>query len=665
MVEKCRQEGQESKTPETDKTRKTSTDNRDRFKIFFNSINDAIFIHPFKSEGFAPFIEVNDAACRRYGYSREEFLGLSAKDITKKIDAEKHARSSHRKMLMEKRRLVFETTHVKKSGEAFPVEINSNIIDGDGQSLVFAVVRDITERKKAENALRESEERYRDMFRNNHAVILLIDPSSGDIVDANPAAVSFYGYSTSRLKSMNISQINRLSFEDNLKKMEMVRQEKKTHFYFRHHLASGDTKDVEVYTGTIKMQGKELLFSIIHDVTEYKKNEEERINLEAQLIQAQKIESIGTLAGGIAHDFNNILSPIIIHSEMIMDDLDLDSPLQEDAKAIYDAGKRARDLVKQILTMARKRSEEKILLKSSIIIKDAIKFLRSTIPTTIDIRYYNKTVKDTVLADPTLLNQIVMNLCTNAAHAMRESGGLLEITLSNKTIEYNRMNGINNLSPGKYLEISVKDTGTGISPEIIDIIFEPYFTTKEPGEGTGLGLAIINGIVQNYGGGVSVQSRPGKGSAFYVHIPLAEIESPNKDNEVHELPKGNERILFIDDELPTVNVMRRMLEKLGYSMTATKSSIEASKIFRAGPDSFDLVITDMTMPDMTGKELSMELRAVRSDIPIILCTGFSDQIDENEARERGINAFIIKPIVMSEIATTIRNVLEKTKKSLH
>ncbi len=392
--------------------------------------------------------------------------------------------------------------------------------------------------------------------------------------------------------------------------------------------------------------------SIIIDLTEKKK-------LEAQLQQTQKMEGIGTLAGGIAHDFNNILAPIILHSQMLLEDISPDNPMQTSIKEIYKAAERARDLVKQILTFARKKKDSRIILRTSLIIKEAVKFLRSTIPTTVDIRYESNTDHDTIYANPTQINQIIMNLCTNAAHSMKENGGVIHIILGNIDIKKDRKNGITDLKKGQYLTLTVRDSGAGIAPGILNKIFEPYFTTKKSGEGTGLGLAIIHGIIKNYGGDINVESEPGKGTTFTVYLPLVDEPSIIQEETKAELPKGSEHILFVDDEKAAVSAMEKILIRLGYNTTATTSSLEALEIFRKNPESFDLIITDMTMPDMTGKKLAEEIRFIKPDIPVILCTGFSDQINEEEAQQAGINEFMFKPINMNDIAFAIRKVLDK------
>ncbi len=394
-------------------------------------------------------------------------------------------------------------------------------------------------------------------------------------------------------------------------------------------------------------------------IDELNKEIVERKKLEAQLQQSQKMESIGTLAGGIAHDFNNILSPIMIHSEMVMMKLSPDSSIQFNLKEILKAAERATDMVKQILTFSRQKKGKRAAIKINPTLKEVLEMLRSSIPTTIDIHQDLKAESDIVLADPTQIHQILLNLATNAAHAMREKGGTLKVSLVQEDLDSEAVTEYSDLNPGSYLKLIVSDTGSGIDDETMQRIFEPYFTTKGPGEGTGMGLAVIHGIVKNYGGDITVESELGKGTTFNVYLPRIEADvSPVEEPSV-QLPKGTERILFVDDEKAAVDAIQPMLENLDYKVTARTSSIEALEAFLNKPDAFDMVITDMTMPNMTGKDLAKEIMAIRSDIPVILCTGFSEQIDENKAKAMGISAFVMKPIVIRQIANTIREVLDK------
>ena len=376
---------------------------------------------------------------------------------------------------------------------------------------------------------------------------------------------------------------------------------------------------------------KELLEDEVTRRTEALMESEKR--LEAQLQQAQKMEAIGTLASGIAHDFNNILSPIMIHSEMAMIELAHDHPLQHNLKQIFLAGERARDLVKQILTFSRQSKQERTPLKIGLIVKEIIKLLRASLPSTIEIHQHIEAESDTVLADRTQIHQIFLNLCTNAAHAMRDESGVLEVIVAGELMDSEAVGQFSALNPGFYLRLTVSDTGHGIDDEVINRIFEPYFTTKEPGKGTGMGLAVVHGIVKSYGGDITVESKPGKGTAFHVLLPRIEADALSITEKKVEIPRGTERILCVDDEKVAIDIIQRMLENLGYKVTARTSSVETLEVFKNKPDAFDLVITDMTMPNMTGKELAKELMSIRPDIPMIL---FYVPVSANRSMKTGL-----------------------------
>jgi nitrogen-specific signal transduction histidine kinase/ActR/RegA family two-component response regulator len=400
--------------------------------------------------------------------------------------------------------------------------------------------------------------------------------------------------------------------------------------------------------------------TIFRDITDYVKAVEEKKMAQKQLMQAQKMESIGNLAGGIAHDFNNILSSIIGFTELALDDAQKGTPLEDSLQEVFWAGKRARDLVKQILAFARQSDEKRSPLQLGIIVKEAVKFIRSTIPAAIEIRQHIDS-GSVIMANATQLHQVLMNLFTNAAHAMRDAGGELDVRL--KDVVVDKVEALNDigLEPGGYVEIMVSDTGVGISPEAISRIFDPYFTTKGPGEGSGMGLAIAHGIVESYGGKITVESRLGKGTTFTLYLPATGKRTALRSHAPEALPSGTERILLVDDEAYIVNLGSKILQRLGYSVTTRTSSLEALELFRAKPNAFDLVITDMSMPNMTGDRLSIELLNIRPHLPIILCTGYSQKMSEETASEIGIKAFAYKPMVKAELAKTVRKVLDQAK----
>ena len=395
------------------------------------------------------------------------------------------------------------------------------------------------------------------------------------------------------------------------------------------------------------------------DKPTYEELEQRVKELEAQLQHACKMVNIGTLSGGIAHNFNNILGIIVGNTEIAMMDVPKWNSTRHNLEEIRKACLQARDVVKQILAFSRQSKQEMKPLKISPIIKDSIKLLRSLIPTIIEIRQNISSRSDTINADPIQIQQVLLNLCTNAAHAMRENGGILEVSLENNTLDEEDAASYNDLSPGNYLRLTVSDTGHGIEPDILDRIVDPYFTTTDVDEETGMGLAVINGIVRNHNGEITVYSKPGKGATFHVYFPLAEEEVVAETDTEESLPTGIECILFIDDEKALVNLGRQILGRLGYSVISRMSSSEALELFQKNPDQFDVIVTDMTMPNMTGIDLAKELMKIRSDIPIILCTGFNEKIDEAKAMEMGISAFVMKPIIMRDIANKVREVLDK------
>jgi PAS domain S-box-containing protein len=411
-------------------------------------------------------------------------------------------------------------------------------------------------------------------------------------------------------------------------------------------------------------EGKALrMVGTLSDITKRKQTEEEMATLQAHLNQAQKMEAVGTLAGGIAHDFNNILAAILGYAELVKDDCPQGSRTRGDIEQVLKASRRAKDLVKQILTFSRWDKTEDIPLQPAMIIRETIKMLRSSLPTTIDIRQDLDPQSGWVMADPTQIHQILMNLCTNAFHAMEETGGILSITLKTTTLSPDDLSFEPSIQPGQFMQLSIGDTGSGINPEIQDKIFDPYFTTKAVGKGTGMGLAIIHGIVKNYGGVLSCRSQPGKGSIFDVYLPVLEDAEPPENTPENPLPLGNERILVVDDEEALVKMIKSMLEVLGYKVTTRTNSLEALAIFEAQPQAFDLVITDQTMPAMTGSDLAHRMLQIRPDLPIILCTGYSSLISEEKAMAMGIKGFALKPLAKKDIAALIRKVLRKGESS--
>jgi PAS domain S-box-containing protein len=579
--------------------------------------------------------KANDRLCKITGYTREELLGKSARILygTDKdfdyVGREKYAQ------IRERNTGTVETRWLRKDGTMIDVLLSSAPIDPKDLLIgVTFTALDITSRKEAEEDLRESEEQYRSLFKNNHSIMLLIDPETANIVDANLAAVSFYGWSYEALIRKKMFDINTLTEEQVFGEMEKAKMEQRKQFYFRHCLASGEIRDVEVYSGPIKVHGKELLYSIVYDITARKKAEKEKASLEAQLLHAQKMESIGTLSGGIAHDFNNLLGIILGNTELAMEDVEELHSAKYNLMEIRTASLRARDVVKQLLSFSRKTDAKQRPVKLVQIVENVLSFLRSSIPMSIEI--HKNIPYDTdniILADATQINQVMINLFTNAVHAMEDTGGVITIGIQNVYLDQVSAPFYPDLSLGNYVKLTVSDTGTGIDHEIKDRIFDPYFTTKEVGKGSGIGLSVVHGIVKSHNGAIYVDSKFGKGTTFSILFPATEEEAVIETEAIEKLSTGNERILFVDDEKSMAEIGRRRLERLGYQVEAKTNPIEALELFRADPDQFDLVITDMTMPHITGDKLVKEILKIRPDMPTILCTGFSEKIDEEKAKK--------------------------------
>ena len=594
-------------------------------------------------------IEVNQALCKMLGYSQHEIIGKTPFDF---VDDE------NRKILIEQASKIPDTTHrsyeitlKKKNGQDLHICFNATTLrdkSGAVQSS-FAFVTDITQRKKS-----EKERNRLSVAIEQASESVFITDRHGTIQYVNPAFERVTGYSRKDAIRQN-PRILKSGKQDALFYKQMWDTLAHGHAWKGHFI--NRKKDGSLYEADATISPiLDKSGNITHFVS-IKRDVTREIELEKQLIQAQKMESIGTLAGGIAHEFNNILSIILGNAEVALDDVPDNSLAKECLDEIRTASLRASEVVRQILSFARKSLAEQNSIRISPIIKDSLRLLRASIPTTIEISQDISCEFDTVLAEPTQISQVVMNLCTNAAHAMGEHGGVLKVILKN--VEFENQDAGLNLKSGRYVKLTVSDTGHGITPKIIDRIFDPYFTTKEIGKGTGLGLAVIHGIVKSYDGTITVTSEPGKGTVFEVLLPVIEAETQLKVEKSGILPTGTERILFVDDEQSLVKVARRILERLGYEVETKINPVEALELFRSRPDRFDLVITDMTMPQMTGKRLVKEILNIRADMPIILCTGYHEKISEEKAMELGIKAFVTKPFVTHNFALTVRKVLDE------
>ncbi len=654
------------------------------------------------------FIAINPAYAAARGYTQDELSGAPsltispaevAADIQKQmraVDIDAHG--------------VFESEHITKDGRRFPVLLDVTVLqDEEGRPasrIVYAL--DLTERKQAEQklrelqetalhqqklariaalnqmqdantarlnaeaalfALRESEERYRLVSENGSDVIWLYDLTTKHFAYVSPSVQRLCGYSVEEVMLHNMegflmpdsSHLVPTQFQNRLAGFNAgdatVRSQTQE---LLQPCKDGTTVPTEVVTTLITDSHGSVthIQGVTRNISDRKKAEEEKNNLESRLQQAQKMEAIGTLAGGIAHDLNNILGVIIGYAEIACDSLPPESDSIEYLDKVRDASYRASGLVKQILTFSRQSVTERIPLLPAIIIKEALKLLRPSLPSTIIIKPQIDDTAQPILADPTEIHQILMNLCTNAFHAMEQTGGTLDITLKKSTLPQKDLKNQPGVRPGNFAVLSIGDSGPGIPVAIRDKIFDPYFTTKEVGKGTGMGLAIIHGIIKKYGGFITCESALKKGTTFHVFFPTIDEVVTDTTKPVEIMQHGQERILLIDDEEILVDLGKTMLEHLGYKVTVRTNSLEALTTFQNQPDQFDAVVTDQTMPGMTGMDIVRRMLQIRSDIPIILCTGYSNIVNEEQAKSYGIKGFIMKPMTKKNLAALLRKVLD-------
>ena len=526
--------------------------------------------------------------------------------------------------------------------------------DGQGRVEMFMEwVRDITDTKNIEMELQSQKDLLEGVFDAIKDVIGIQLPDH-TVVRYNRAGYDLLGLTEAEVQGKKCYELigrsthceicptSQAVADKNMRTLEKYVPELKKHFICTSNPVIDENGEIN------------LIIEQLTDITEKKKTDE-------KLRQAQKMESIGSLAGGIAHDFNNILFPVLGISEMMIDDFDPGSPEYESLKEIMNAGKRGRDLVQQILAVGRQSEKGPIPVQIQMVLKEVLKLLRSTIPANVTITRDIQKDCGAVKADPTQLHQIAMNLITNASHALEDDVG--EIAVELKEVFPGTEDVISkNLKSGRYAMLRVSDTGSGISPDIMDRLFDPYFTTKEQGKGTGLGLSVVHGIVKSYGGDITVYSELGKGTSFHVYLPvMAKGGKVEVTEENRSLPTGNERVLVVDDEAPIIKLEEALLKKLGYEVTSRTSSLDALEKFRMDPYAFDLVLTDMSMPNMTGEKLAQEMISIRPDIPVILASGFSERVDKNKAGSMGIKAILMKPVLNSDIAQTVRKVLDEAE----
>ena len=594
-------------------------------------------------------------AGRTYGFSKEEAIGnithnllqtksdIPAKDILGIVEREG--------------RWEGELVHTCKEGREVIVHSRwaLRLNEVSGKQEIMEVNRDISERKRVERALMESEERYRVAIESASDGIAIVKGDEHIYVNARFAEMFGYKDANEVIGKPLIQTVHPddLKMVSEINRMRQMGEPVPIRYEFRGIKKDGSIRYIEVSAARTHYQREPVSLAYLRDITDYK-------NLETQLRHSQKMEAIGTLAGGIAHDFNNILAAIIGFSEMVEEDIPLGKPSVQHVQRVINAAYRGRELVQQILAFSRKTEYARHPVSLFSIVKETIQLMRATIPATIDILLESDPpTSDTILATPVEVQQILMNLVTNASLAMQQHGGVLHVSIADVKLEPDSPVLRADMAPGEYIQLVVSDTGTGITPDVKDRIFEPFFTTREVGQGTGMGLAVVYGIVENLHGNIQVESEPGVGTTINVLFPTVKSDAIAETLSTEQSPGKRERVLFIDDEEFLVEWGQSLLERLGYEVTAMNNSTEAFEAFTSDPSRFDLVITDQTMPGITGLNLARELLKIRPDIPVILCSGHSDAVTLDTIKEAGVREFLMKPLARQELAEIIRRVLDK------
>lgn len=520
---------------------------------------------------------------------------------------------------------------------------------------VLFVFTNITQKKKREIALQESEERHRSLFMNNPIQTIIVDKNG--IVTGYNNKRAFIENRLERVPNIG----DRMYTDDFAGKHEID---------MRSQLMECIQKGKSKTYPELKYKNKYLSVNISSypfgaiitskDITDQHIKEEEKKKFELWHLQTQKIEAVGTLASGIAHEFNNILWIINGNIELAENTIPQGNPARYHIEQVEEACARAKDLVMQIISFTKPSDQNMEPLKISLVVKEFFRLIRSSLPTTIKIQLNTSIENDIVMADLTQMNQSLMNLCTNAYYAMKDKGGILEVNILNIDIEDDDIDLYKNLTPGKYILITISDTGHGIKPEFMEKIFDPFFTTKTENDSTGMGLSVVHGIIKNHGGAITVQSNDGKGTVFNIFLPcIIEKEFQEPITQKQLISTNHEKILFVDDDKAIVDAAKRILERLGYEVTTALNGTEALKFFKSAPHPFDVIITDMTMPDFTGVDLAKKILKIASDTSIILCTGFSTAINPQKAINLGFKDFLLKPVTKNKIAETIRKVIDK------
>jgi len=605
------------------------------------------------------YLRVNPRFCQITGYSEDELLNMTFRELTHPEDRQNDSEAHQKLVRGEIAEINREKRYRRKDGSAVWVSISATIIRDDaGRPLrTLAVVRDITARHQAEEARRVAEEKYRGLVEQSLVGIYIIQDDR--YVYANPTFAQMMGYPAEELMAGKVLDFvfeeDRAVVAENIRK-RLEGEIDSIRYGLRMVRKDGKTIHVEVHGARSEYEGRPAILGTILDVTERKK-------IEAQFLQTSKMEAIGQLAGGIAHDFNNLLAAITGNTKLALQDLPADHPVRAHLAEISKAGARAVDLVRRILTFSRQEPQQRKLMELQPVVEEALQLLRATLPVTMEIR--STFVPDAlpILADATQVHQVIMNLGTNAGYAMG-GHGVLELREAVIEVDANLARTSPELRSGRYVRLTVSDSGCGMSRETQARIFDPFFTTKPQGEGTGLGLSVVHGIMKAHEGAITVYSEPGKGTAFHLYFPAAVGEvAPAPDTAAEPLLGHGERLLYVDDEEPLVYLTTQVLGRLGYDVTGFVEAEAALEAFLAEPDRFDVVITDLSMPRMSGRDLAARILEVRPNLPVILATGYIRPQDTEGARKLGIRDLILKPNTVEDLGPILHRILSERRGS--
>ncbi len=684
----------------TDDLERRAAEQEQWARLLMNRTHDMVLVFSVSPTGMpGPFLDVNDTACEILRYPRERILAMTIFDIehaespsavrayarlhdtdstvrglaaltnSDEFESENVIDMRRRmKRVLEEGEAAFEVTFVTGDGQSLPVEIQARHFPRPSGPLILLSVTDLTKHRETLQALSESVRFSRD-FLAHSAVGAAIYDGERALTNVNRNALRIFGIPDqqefARVKIFDAMLVPPEAREA-LSRGESVRFETILDFdAVRHDGLFLSTRTGRAHLDVLmnnlgldkRYESKGYLVQV-QDITQRREIEMELKHRETQLRQAQKLQAIGTLAGGVAHDFNNLLTPVLGYAEMALELCKMDETASEYLREVIRASLRAKDLANQILTFSRQVEPEGKPIRLIPIIKEVINLQQGSVSKDIRIIRALKTERDVVIAQPSQIHQVLMNLCTNAAYAMRGRGGELEVTVADLQVGARPRGRMAGLAPGRYLHIAVRDTGPGIPPEVADRIFEPFFTTKPRGEGTGMGLAVVHGIVSSLKGSITLETELEQGTTFHVMLPAEDIGAETAVENTDEIPGGTECILFVDGEVDIVQMQQRMLASLGYRPVVTHRSSDALRLYQKDPRRYNLVIADQVMPEMSGIDLSRQIHAIRKEQPIIICSGFIDTLPMEQARAFGVREILRKPVSKRELALAIRHALD-------